>query len=251
MKSVDQKGMVLTQAMQYRKSGKILTCTFARPFICYTTEYDKPGYRAEIHRSDDIGAYPSETLMPNGSKLWLSGGATFRDSFEPELVAYQTSLSKAIYTFTESNGIIVKRRMKFDMPEARMLHCAIPVCNDTIFFYGGINEDCHWGIYEDGNFERRLNCYTKQMLNNVTSTGFVLRNGKFAQVPGSSPCKTNHFGPYKAQCLNIGISRHGQVSSIFYYPGIEHTRLFGSNTRSSSSSLINRCGDISEECQRA
>ncbi len=32
--------------------------------------------------------------------------------------------------------------------------------------------------------------------------------------------------------------KHGRVSSLFSYPGIEHTREFGSTTRSSSSSFI-------------
>ncbi len=44
--------------------------------------------------------------------------------------------------------------------------------------------------------------------------------------------------------------RHGRVSTIFYYPGIEHTRVFGSNTQSSSLRLINRAwrdfGGVSE-----
>ncbi len=38
--------------------------------------------------------------------------------------------------------------------------------------------------------------------------------------------------------------RHRRVSSLFYYPGIEHTRVFEPNNRSSSSSLINRACQI-------
>ncbi len=37
-------------------------------------------------------------------------------------------------------------------------------------------------------------------------------------------------------------TRHGWVSSLFYYPGFEHTRVLGQDTRSSSLSLIKGSG---------
>ena len=42
--------------------------------------------------------------------------------------------------------------------------------------------------------------------------------------------------------ISVSVSRHGRVLSLFYYPGIEHTRVFISTTRSNSSSFIRGWG---------
>ncbi len=55
-----------------------------------------------------------------------------------------------------------------------------------------------------------------------------------AQPPeqtGRTPANPNY-------ACKLTTTRHGRVSSLFYYPGIEHTRVFGSTTRLSSSSFI-------------
>ena len=203
IKTLDRQRMKFTHAVRFRESGKVLICTFTPDVTCTATEFDRRGVRSELYRGWDIGLNPTATLTPNGSQFWFSGGiiySNYRESYIDESGS-DVTLSKAIFTFTDTNGMIRKRRLEHDMPEERIMHCFIPICNDAMFMFGGYDHaDCFPGTH--AYTELRQACQTRQLLHsNVSRTAFILRHGIWKRVPELSPCRyTNYSNTHTTAC---------------------------------------------------
>ncbi len=94
MKWVNEQEMKMTQAVQFRKSGKILICVIVRSIMCTTSEFRRHGARSTVYGGYDIGVFNIGTLVQNGTQVWFSRG-TILQEYGNDVNYYRRSISKA------------------------------------------------------------------------------------------------------------------------------------------------------------
>ncbi len=195
------KAMFFAQGGQFEESGIILLCYYYTENKCSANHPHRLGERAPVYQGDDFGLYSVVSHSTDGHRIWFSGGATSNKDFKINLdnLGHKLIPSKAVYTFAEIRGMTRYKREEFDIPEERLMHCFIPVCNGDIFMYGGYSDT---SCFTSRLTSVKAACRESQLLHlNASRTAFILRNGSWFRVPDLSPCRyTNHGDAHKATC---------------------------------------------------